>query len=89
MTFNEFNFHKDIQKGIKIAGFKQPSPIQEEAIPIVLERTDLVAQAHTGTGKTAAFGLPIMDMIAQELLIRAHAREGRRQEKMGIETRQY
>jgi len=71
MTFNEFNFHKDIQKGIKIAGFKQPSPIQKEAIPIVLNRNDLVAQAHTGTGKTAAFGLPIMDMIAQGEIERA------------------
>lgn len=71
MTFNDFNFHKDIEKGIRIAGFKEPSPIQEEAIPIVLDGTDLVAQAHTGTGKTAAFGLPMMDMIAQGQIQRA------------------
>jgi len=71
MTFNEFNFHKDIEKGIRIAGFKEPSPIQEEAIPIVSNGTDLVAQAHTGTGKTAAFGLPIMNMIASGQIERA------------------
>ncbi len=64
MNFNEFNFHPEIAKGVKIAGFKEPSPIQELAIPLVLEGRDLVGQAHTGTGKTAAFGLPILQKIA-------------------------
>ncbi|HIC78862.1 MAG TPA: DEAD/DEAH box helicase, partial [Sulfurovum sp.] len=54
MTFNEFKFHKDLLKGVKIAGFKEPSPIQEMVIPIIEKGEDLVAQAHTGTGKTAA-----------------------------------
>ena len=65
MKFEEFNFHPDLIKGVRIAGFKEPSPIQEEAIPLVLDSIDLVAQAHTGTGKTAAFGLPILEKIAQ------------------------
>ena len=64
MKFNEFNFHPDIAKGVKIAGFREPSPIQEEAIPLVLDSIDVVAQAHTGTGKTAAFGLPILEKLA-------------------------
>ena len=64
MTFNEFDFHKDLLKGIKIAGFKEPSPIQEMVIPIIKDGKDLVGQAHTGTGKTAAFGLPLMNKIA-------------------------
>jgi len=64
VKFNEFNFHPDIAKGVKIAGFKEPSPIQEEAIPLVLDGIDVVAQAHTGTGKTAAFGLPILEKLA-------------------------
>ncbi len=64
MTFSEFNFHPELNKGVKIAGFREPSPIQEEAIPLVLDGIDLVAQAHTGTGKTAAFGLPILERIA-------------------------
>ncbi len=46
-----------------MAGFKEPSPIQEKVIPIILNGEDLVGQAHTGTGKTAAFGLPLMNKI--------------------------
>ncbi|UFH58194.1 DEAD/DEAH box helicase [Sulfurovum mangrovi] len=65
MTFKEFNFHKDLFKGVKIAGFREPSPIQQSAIPIIEGGSDLVGQAHTGTGKTAAFGLPMLDKIAK------------------------
>ncbi|HIC79156.1 MAG TPA: DEAD/DEAH box helicase [Sulfurovum sp.] len=71
MRFNEFNFHKDLLKGIKIAGFREASPIQESVIPIIREGKDLVGQAHTGTGKTAAFGLPIIDKIANGEIERA------------------
>jgi ATP-dependent RNA helicase DeaD len=63
MTFNDFNFKEDLQKAIDEAGFKEPSPVQKEAIPIVLEGKDLVAQAHTGTGKTAAFALPVLNNL--------------------------
>ena len=63
MTFNEFNFKEQLQDAIESAGFKEPSPIQEEAIPIVLSGKDMVGQAHTGTGKTAAFGLPVLNMM--------------------------
>lgn len=61
-TFDEFNLAEDILKGAKEAGFKVPSPIQVQAIPVVLSGKDMVGQAHTGTGKTAAFGLPAMSM---------------------------
>ena len=71
MTFNEFDFHRDIAKGVKIAGFKEPSPIQEMAIPIIANGSDMVGQAHTGTGKTAAFGLPMMDKLAKGEIERA------------------
>ena len=71
MKFSEFNFHPNIAKGVKIAGFREPSPIQEEGIPLVLDGVDLVAQAHTGTGKTAAFGLPILEKIANKEIERA------------------
>lgn len=63
MTFNEFNFKEQLQKAIDEAGFKEPSPIQEQAIPYVLNGKDIVGQAHTGTGKTAAFGLPILNKM--------------------------
>jgi len=71
LTFNEFQFHKDLLKGIKIAGFREPSPIQKMVIPIILNGKDLVGQAHTGTGKTAAFGLPMMNKIANKEIERA------------------
>jgi ATP-dependent RNA helicase DeaD len=71
MKFNEFDFHADLAKGVKIAGFKEPSPIQEMAIPIISSGSDMVGQAHTGTGKTAAFGLPMMDKIAKGEIERA------------------
>ncbi len=71
MTFHEFNFHKKLLKGIKIAGFREPSPIQKSVIPIIQNGEDLVAQAHTGTGKTAAFGLPIINKIANQEIERA------------------
>jgi len=63
MTFKEFNFKPQLQRAIDDAGFKEPSPVQEEAIPIILEGKDMVGQAHTGTGKTAAFGLPVLNMM--------------------------
>ncbi len=63
MTFNEFNFKERLQKAIDEAGFKEPSPIQRDAIPVILNGKDIVGQAHTGTGKTAAFGLPIINMM--------------------------
>jgi len=71
MKFSEFDFHSDIAKGVKIAGFKEPSPIQEMAIPIIESGSDMVGQAHTGTGKTAAFGLPMMDKLAKGEIERA------------------
>ncbi len=60
MTFDDFNFRQELANAIKEAGFKEPSPVQKEAIPIILQGHDVVAQAHTGTGKTAAFALPIL-----------------------------
>jgi len=71
MKFSEFDFHRDLAKGVKIAGFKEPSPIQEMAIPIITNGSDMVGQAHTGTGKTAAFGLPMMDKLAKGEIERA------------------
>ncbi len=63
MKFSDFNFKPEIYKSIKEAGFIEPSQIQKEAIPIILNGEDIVGQAHTGTGKTAAFGLPILEKL--------------------------
>ena len=63
VPFEALGLAPDILKGVKEAGFRVASPIQAAAIPVVLEGRDIVAQAHTGTGKTAAFGLPAMSRI--------------------------
>ncbi len=71
MNFKDFNFKPQLLKAIEEAGFKEPSPVQKEAIPVILEGYDIVAQAHTGTGKTAAFALPILQMIETKNKIEA------------------
>lgn len=58
ITFSDLNLRKEVLQAVRFAGFTAPSPIQAQAIPFVLDGRDIVAQAHTGTGKTAAFGLP-------------------------------
>lgn len=63
MTFNQFSLDSRIEKGIETAGFHTPTPIQEKAIPIVLQGRDILGLAQTGTGKTAAFILPILQNL--------------------------
>ncbi|SFV56668.1 DEAD-box ATP-dependent RNA helicase CshA [hydrothermal vent metagenome] len=64
MTFNEFNFKDTLNQAINNAGFTEPSPVQKDSIPLILKGNDIVSQAQTGTGKTAAFGLPIIQMMS-------------------------
>ncbi|OHE15353.1 MAG: DEAD/DEAH box helicase [Sulfurimonas sp. RIFOXYD2_FULL_37_8] len=63
ITFDDLGLKKEILQSIKDAGFTTPSPIQAAAIPFILAGRDIVGQAHTGTGKTAAFGLPALNNI--------------------------
>ncbi len=63
MTFNELNLNQRIVDAVTKAGYKEPSPIQEQAIPVMMEGRDLIACAQTGTGKTAAFALPVINML--------------------------
>lgn len=65
MTFNDFNFHDSLSESLYYMGFEKPSPIQEQAIPIIQEGYDLIATAQTGTGKTAAFMLPVLNKLAE------------------------
>ncbi|MCK4975141.1 MAG: DEAD/DEAH box helicase, partial [Sulfurimonas sp.] len=55
ITFDDLGLNNDILRAVKDAGFSVPSPIQAAAIPFILDGRDIVGQAHTGTGKTAAF----------------------------------
>jgi len=63
ITFDDLGLKSDILRAVKQAGFTVPSPIQAAAIPFILDGRDIVGQAHTGTGKTAAFGLPALNNI--------------------------
>jgi ATP-dependent RNA helicase DeaD len=78
-TFEELGLSAQLTKALAENGFKTPFPIQETAIPLILQGKDVVGQAHTGTGKTAAFGLPILQRIKPggpvQVLILAPTRE--------------
>jgi ATP-dependent RNA helicase DeaD len=62
-TFDELKINEDIMRSIKELGFTTPFPIQTQSIPELLQGNDVIGQAHTGTGKTAAFGIPMLQNI--------------------------
>ena len=66
MKFNELNLSAELLAEVDKAGFVEASPIQEQTIPLALEGKDVIGQAQTGTGKTAAFGLPTLEKIHTE-----------------------
>jgi ATP-dependent RNA helicase RhlE len=68
MLFEDLKLIEPILKALKHEGYTNPTPIQEQAIPIVLERKDLLGCAQTGTGKTAAFAIPILQILHQDRL---------------------
>lgn len=63
MQFEDLGLIDPLLKALKTEGYTQPTPIQQQAIPIILQRTDLLGCAQTGTGKTAAFALPILQLL--------------------------
>ncbi len=66
MKFAEFKLNDQILEAISYMGFDEATPVQEKAIPDIIEGNDLIACAQTGTGKTAAFVLPVLDKLSQE-----------------------
>ncbi len=63
MKFTDFNFSESLLEGIAAIGFEDATPVQEQAIPVILSGQDMIASAQTGTGKTAAFLLPVIEKI--------------------------
>ncbi|MFT0211050.1 DEAD/DEAH box helicase [Pseudomonas sp. F1_0610] len=80
ISFAELGLHPSVVAAIAEVGFEEPSPIQQQAIPLVLAGHDIIGQAQTGTGKTAAFGLPLLSRIdpsrrEPQILVLAPTRE--------------
>lgn len=65
MSFDKLNLIEPIQKALQVEGYTIPTPIQKQAIPIILEGKDVLGSAQTGTGKTAAFAIPIIQLLTQ------------------------
>ena len=63
IKFSDLGISEEILRAVEEMGYTQPSPIQQQAIPFVLQGRDLIGQAQTGTGKTAAFAIPIIDLV--------------------------
>ncbi|WP_182923168.1 DEAD/DEAH box helicase [Pedobacter planticolens] len=95
MDFKDFNFNPDLLEGLLAMGFKNATPIQQQAIPLILAKKDLIACAQTGTGKTGAFLLPIMNLLTQkherhnEVLILTPTRELAQQIDLQVEALSY
>jgi ATP-dependent RNA helicase RhlE len=64
MHFDELGLRAELLGAVRAEGYTVPTPIQAKAIPVVLERRDVLAGAQTGTGKTAAFALPILELLS-------------------------
>lgn len=64
--FNKMGISKEIMKAIAEMGFEEMTPIQEQAIPVIMSGQDIIGQAQTGTGKTAAFGIPLVENIGRD-----------------------
>jgi len=65
LTFNDFDFKDELQAGLRDIGYTEPTPIQEQTIPIILDKKDIIGAAQTGTGKTGAFVIPILQQILE------------------------
>lgn len=66
MKFEDLQINDDIKRAVLEMGFEEPSPIQAQSIPVILSGKDVIGQAQTGTGKTAAFSIPLLEMINPE-----------------------
>jgi ATP-dependent RNA helicase RhlE len=86
MPFSMLNLSAKVLDGVRAAGYTQPTPIQLRAIPIVMAGRDLIGSAQTGTGKTAAFALPIISRLGQRGALRALILEPTRELAAQVET---
>ncbi len=72
MTFTDLNLHESLLKAIQDQGYTTPTPVQAQAIPFILEGRDMLAGAQTGTGKTAGFTLPLLQILSEQKTPKNH-----------------
>jgi len=66
LSFDKFNLHEEVLNGLRDMGFEKPTPIQEACISLIMEGRDILASAQTGTGKTAAFAIPVLEKLSEK-----------------------
>src|SRR3954464_7344932 len=86
MSFQEFGLAEEVVHGVQSMGYSEPTPIQLRAIPLVLAGRDVMGSAETGTGKTAAFGLPHLTQLKSHGKMRCLVLEPTRELAAQVET---
>src|SRR5438132_3734106 len=86
VSFNNFGLSSEVVRGTQAMGFVDPTPIQLRAFPVILAGKDLIGSAQTGTGKTAAFALPILTLLKQHGTLRCLVLEPTRELAAQVET---
>jgi ATP-dependent RNA helicase RhlE len=86
VSFNNLQLIEPLLKSLQQEGYEKPTPIQEQAIPIILQRRDLLGCAQTGTGKTAAFAIPILQLMHQQKQTGVHQQSINNRERRNIQT---
>src|SRR3954467_9442275 len=76
MSFSDLKLIKPLILALEKKGYNQPTPIQQQAIPLILEGKDIFGCAQTGTGKTAAFALPILQMLTEKQMQNKAGKQG-------------
>jgi len=86
VSFNNLQLIEPLLKALQQEGYEKPTPIQEQAIPMILQRRDLLGCAQTGTGKTAAFAIPVLQLMHQQKQTEVHQQSINRRERRNIQT---
>src|SRR6202043_1855989 len=86
MSFQDLGVQEAVVHGVQSLGFTEPTPIQERCIPLILQGRDVIGSAQTGTGKTAAFALPILSRLKERRGPRCLVLEPTRELALQVET---
>src|ERR1700739_5162211 len=86
MSFQNLGLSDAVVHGVQSLGYVEPTPIQEQCIPLILEKKDLIGSAQTGTGKTAAFALPVLTLLGERGTPRCLVLEPTRELAIQVET---